>query len=53
MIKAVRQASEKRLARLLGRKVKLELFVRVTPRWKDAPRMLAELGYERVTGGKS
>lgn len=53
VIKAVRQASEKRLSRLLGRKVKLELFVRVTPRWKDAPRMLAELGYERVPGGKS
>jgi GTP-binding protein Era len=53
VIKAVRQASEKRLSRLLGRKVKLELFVRVTPRWKDAPRMLAELGYERIPGGKS
>jgi GTPase Era involved in 16S rRNA processing len=36
---------------LLGRKVKLELFVRVTPRWKETPRMLAELGYE-PTGEK-
>ncbi len=53
VIKALRQASERRLARLLDRKVKLELFVRVTPRWKDAPRMLAELGYERISGGKS
>ncbi len=47
VIKALRLGAEHRLRRLLGRKVKLELFVRVTPRWKDAPRMLAELGYER------
>lgn len=53
VIKALRLGAEKRLARLLGRKVKLELFVRVTPRWKETPRMLAELGYERVTGDKS
>jgi GTP-binding protein Era len=52
VIKALRLGAEHRLKRLLGRKVKLELFVRVTPRWKDAPRMLAELGYERPTGGK-
>lgn len=52
VIKALRQGAEKRLSRLLGRKTKLELFVRVTPRWKDAPRMLAELGYERPSGGK-
>jgi len=53
VIKAVRLGAEKRLSRLLGRKAKLELFVRVTPRWKDAPRMLAELGYERLVGEKS
>jgi GTP-binding protein Era len=53
VIKALRLGAENRLKRLLGRKVKLELFVRVTPRWKDAPRMLAELGYDRVTGDKS
>jgi len=53
VIKSLRLGAEKRLSRLLGRKVKLELFVRVTPRWKDAPRMLAELGYERVSGEKS
>jgi GTPase len=53
VIKALRIGAEKRLSRLLGRKVKLELFVRVTPQWKDAPRMLAELGYERISGDKS
>jgi GTPase len=53
VIKGLRLAAEKRLARLLGRKTRLELFVRVTPRWKDAPRMLAELGYDRPEGSKS
>jgi GTP-binding protein Era len=52
VIKALRLGAEKRLARLLGRKVKLELFVRITPRWKETPRMLAELGYDKLTGGK-
>jgi GTPase len=52
VIKALRVGAENRLRRLLGRKVKLELFVRVTPRWKETPRMLAELGYERLSGEK-
>jgi len=52
VIKALRVGAENRLRRLLGRKVKLELFVRVTPRWKETPRMLAELGYERISGEK-
>lgn len=52
VIKALRQGAEHRLKRLLGRKVKLELFVRVTPRWKETPRMLAELGYDRISGDK-
>lgn len=52
VIKSLRLGAEKRLRLLLGRKVKLELFVRVTPRWKETPRMLAELGYDRVTGDK-
>jgi GTP-binding protein Era len=38
--------ARKRIEALLGRKVFLELFVRVTPRWRDAPRMLAELGHD-------
>lgn len=50
VIKALRLGAERRLAKLLSRKVRLELFVRVTPRWKDAPRMLAELGYEPTRG---
>jgi GTP-binding protein Era len=53
VIKSLRLGAEKRISRLLGRKVKLELFVRVTPRWKETPRMLAELGYDKQSGGKS
>jgi GTP-binding protein Era len=53
VIKSLRLGAEKRLSKLLDRKVKLELFVRVTPRWKETPRMLAELGYEKIGGGKS
>jgi hypothetical protein len=30
----------------MGLPLYLELFVRVTPRWKDMPRQLNELGYE-------
>ena len=52
VIKSLRVGAEKRISRLLGRKVKLELFVRVMPRWKETPRMLAELGYDKQSGGK-
>jgi len=44
-IKAIGTAARQRIEALVGRKVFLELFVRVSPRWKDAPRQLAELGY--------
>ncbi|HEX4336769.1 MAG TPA: GTPase Era [Polyangiaceae bacterium] len=50
-IKELGIGARKRLEELLGRKVHIELFVRVTPRWKSMPRQLAELGYDRPTGG--
>jgi GTP-binding protein Era len=52
VIKELRLGAENRLKQLLGRKVRLELFVRITPRWKETPRMLAELGYDRGSGDK-
>jgi GTP-binding protein Era len=52
VIKELRLGAENRLKQLLGRKVRLELFVRITPRWKETPRMLAELGYDRLSGDK-
>ena len=44
-IRAIGTAARRRLETLLGCRVYLELFVRVTPRWKDIPRRLTELGY--------
>jgi GTPase len=48
-IRDVGIAARKRIEELVGRKVHLELFVRVTPRWRDTRRMLAELGHEPET----
>jgi len=45
-IREIGSAARQRLQALLGQQVHLELFVRVTPRWKNVPRQLAELGYE-------
>ncbi len=47
MIKAIGIGARTRIEALVGRKVHLELFVRVTERWKSVPRQLAELGYDR------
>jgi GTP-binding protein Era len=52
-IKEIGTLSRKRIEALVGRKVHLELFVRVTPRWKDVPRQLAELGYDAPASGRS
>ncbi len=45
-IRDIGQAARQRIEELLQKRVFLELFVRVTPRWKNMPRQLAELGYE-------
>ena len=45
-IKQIGTGARQRIEELSGRKVYLELFVRVTPRWKNVPRQLSELGYE-------
>jgi len=50
-IKEIGIGARKRLEELLGKKVHIELFVRVTPRWKSMPRQLAELGYDAPAGG--
>ena len=44
-IRDIGKSARKRLEGLLGRPVYLELFVRVSPDWRDAPRQLGELGY--------
>ncbi len=44
-IKHIGTAARARIEALLGHQVHLELFVRVTPEWRELPRQLAELGY--------
>jgi GTP-binding protein Era len=50
-IKSIGVGARARLEELLAKQVHLELFVRVTERWKDVPRQLREMGYE-VGGGR-
>ncbi len=47
-LKEIGTRARERIEVLVGRKVFLKLFVRVTPRWKSVPRQLAELGYEKA-----
>jgi len=49
-IRDIGSAARSRIEALLGCQIYLELFVRITPRWKDAPRQLAELGYAKGVG---
>jgi GTPase len=49
-IKALGIAARVRLEELIGCQVHLELFVRVSERWKDTPRRLSELGYTETRG---
>jgi GTP-binding protein Era len=45
MVREIGKAARARLAELTEQPVHLKLFVRVTERWRDVPRQLAELGY--------
>ncbi len=44
-LKAIGQRARQQLERLLGRKVFLELWVKVAPHWRKDERILKELGY--------
>jgi GTP-binding protein Era len=44
-IREIGTAARLRLQELLGKRLHLELFVRITPHWKHTARQLAELGY--------
>jgi len=48
-LKEIGTRARERIEKLVGRKVFLKLFVRVTPRWKSVPRQLAELGYDKAS----
>jgi GTPase len=49
-IKEIGTNARLHLEELLGSKIHLELFVRVTERWKDVPRQLQEMGYDHQQG---
>jgi GTPase len=49
-IKAIGVAARQRIEELTEKQVHLQLFVRVTPHWKDMPRQLSEMGYEPGQG---
>ena len=50
MLKRIGTAARKRIEELLGRRVHLQLFVRVTADWRDSPQQLEELGYQTPRG---
>ena len=52
-IKEVGTLARQRLSELTEQPVHLKLFVRVTERWRNVPRQLAELGYNAPTSGGS
>jgi GTPase Era involved in 16S rRNA processing len=45
MIRDIGTAARQRLSELTEQPVHLKLFVRVTERWRNMPRQLAEMGY--------
>ena len=46
MIQKIRQAARKDMKRYLGKRVDLELFVRVEKDWRNKQRYLKEFGYD-------
>lgn len=54
MMKRIGTRARQRIEALWGHQVHLELWVRVTPRWRERAEQLDELGYGRDRGeGKS
>lgn len=51
LLKRVGTAARLEMEALFGRKVFLELFVKVRPRWRDDPRMLDALDWRSMSGG--
>jgi GTP-binding protein Era len=51
LLKRAGTAARQEMEALLGRKVFLELFVKVRPRWRENPQMLAALDWRSMAGG--
>ncbi len=52
MLKSVGTAARQEMEALFGRKIFLELFVKVRPRWREDARFLAELDWRSMAGGE-
>ncbi len=52
MIEKIRNSAEHELSSRLNKYVSLHLFVQVSPKWRDDPRILGKLGYVRGKGNK-
>ncbi len=50
MLKKVGTAARQEMEALFGRKIFLELFVKVRPRWREDPHFLAELDWRSMAG---
>ncbi len=50
LLKKVGTAARQEMEALFGRKIFLELFVKVRPRWREDPRFLAELDWRSMLG---
>ncbi len=51
LLKRAGTAARQEMEALLGRKIFLELFVKVRPHWRDSPRMLDALDWRSMSGG--
>jgi GTP-binding protein Era len=51
LLKRAGTAARQDMEALFGRKIFLELFVKVRPRWRDNPHMLAALDWRSMSGG--
>ena len=50
-MKAIGTKARKQLEARFGKKVYLELFVKVQPRWRDRPGFIASLDFRNIAGG--
>ena len=53
MLKRVGTAARVDIEKMLGRKVFLELFVKVRENWRESPEFLMQLDWRTMAGGES
>ncbi|MGE5486306.1 MAG: GTPase Era [bacterium] len=52
MLKKIGTLAREEMERMFGRRIYLELFVKVQPQWRKDPRFLDELDWRRMLGGE-